>query len=118
MKIVLHQQDSLILVKSADILYCQSDNCYVTIHLFNRKKIMIVKSLKKFHQELPGYFIRVSQSFIINPLFIEKIDKKKKMIFLEGSGEVPFTISLKELILLIGNREDIISEQPVEFANS
>lgn len=114
MKIMLHQQDSLILVNSDDILYCQSDNCYVTIHLYNKKQVVIVKSLKKFQQYLPNDFIRVSQSFIINPMFMEKIDKKKKLICLEGNNEVPFTLSLKELILLLGNEGDVYTQNLIK----
>lgn len=114
MKIMLHQQDSLILVNTDDILYCQSDKCYITIHLFNRNKVMIAKSLCKFQRSLPSYFIRVSESFFINPLFIEKIDKKKKIICLEGNIQVFMTISLKELIFLIGKREDAYTWNPIK----
>lgn len=107
-KIVLHQQDSLIFIRHSDIMYCQSDNCYTSIHLINNNKFIIVKSLKKFHQELPFQFIRVSQSYVINQDFIEKIDKKRKRIKLEGEKEIPFTVTLKELISLLKDNVDVI----------
>ena len=98
---MLPQQDTIVFVHPDEILYCQSDNCYTNIYLLNGKRILIVKSLTKFHKELPREFIRVNQSFLVNRVFVQCIDKKKKIIVLDCNKEVPFTISLKELLLLL-----------------
>lgn len=100
-KIMLSQQESIIFVKHEDILYCQSDSCYTKIFLVNKKHILIVKSLIKFHKVLPRHFVRVNQSFIVNKLFVERIDKKKKTIQLEGNHNIPFSTTLKELLSLL-----------------
>lgn len=100
-KIMVSQQDSIFFINSKDIIYCQSDNCYTNIFLINGEKLLIVKSLKRFHQELSTRFVRVSQSFIINTLYISRINKKKKVILLNEYKEIPYTITLRELLILI-----------------
>ena len=100
-KIMLSQQDSIIFVKHEEILYCQSDNCYTKVYLLNKTRLLIVNSLTKFHKELPSHFVRVNQSFIVNKFFVESIDKKKKTIQLEGNQDIPFTITLKDLLGLL-----------------
>lgn len=105
-KIMLSQQDSIFFVKQQEIVYCQSDNCYTKVFLQNQKRILIVKSLTRFHKELPDQFVRVNQSYIINKAFVTRIDKKRKTIWLEGELEIPFTLSLKELLGLIVNNEN------------
>ena len=106
---MLSQQDAILFVKQEDIVYCQSDNCYTRIVLLDKKKILIVKSLTKFHKELPDQFVRVNQSFVINKIFVNRIDKKKKTIWLEGDLEIPFTITLRDLLHLM--KEDMDTDE-------
>lgn len=99
-KIVISQQDYVFFLKPSNIILCQSDNCYTTIHMEDGTKILVVKSLTKFHRELPNdMFIRVNQSFLINKLFISGINKKKKYITVEKDIQIPYTITLKELMV-------------------
>lgn len=99
---MLPQQNSITFVTPLDIVYCQSDNCYTNIFLGDGKRIMIVKSLSKFEKELPGnFFLRVNQSFLVNKSFVSTINKKERMIALTQGALIPFTIRLKELLLLM-----------------
>lgn len=100
-KIMLSRQEMISFVNPEEIIYCQSDNCYTNVHLLGGKRILFVKSLTKLHKELPAEFIRVNQSFVVNKKHIDCIDKKKRVIILEGNKEVPFTITLKELLSLL-----------------
>lgn len=49
-----------------DIIYIQSDSEYVRYFLENGKKIMEHQSLSKLATTLPGHFLRVHRSFIVN----------------------------------------------------
>ncbi|PTR01149.1 LytTr DNA-binding domain-containing protein [Mucilaginibacter yixingensis] len=99
-KIVIAQQSHIYFVNTEDIVYCQSDDCYTNIHLVDNNKILLVKSLTKFHKELPQeVFLRVNQSNLINKAFVKTIDRKKKLIELANNNKVPFTISLKDLLV-------------------
>ena len=100
-RITLPQQDSILFVNTHEIVYCQSENCYTHVYLLNGKRILVVKSLTKFHQELTPGFIRVSQSYVINRSFIEGIDKKKKAVILNNESLIPFTTTLKDLLAMM-----------------
>lgn len=100
-KLMLSQQNSIVFVLPREIVYCQSDNCYTNIYLSGGRRILIVKSLTKFHKELPTDFIRVNQSYLINKEYIVSIDKKKRSISLTGDKEIPYTIALKKLLNFI-----------------
>ncbi|HEX8019282.1 LytTR family DNA-binding domain-containing protein [Mucilaginibacter sp.] len=102
-KIIISQQNRIYFIKPEEILFCRSDSCYTNIHFLQEKQILTVKSLTKLHKELLSEdFLRVNQSFIINRRFIQSIDKKKRCIELENGELIPFTVSLKELLLMIG----------------
>jgi len=107
-KIVVAQQNKIIFIKPEEIIFCQSDSCYTNIYLVGDRQILIVKSLTKFHKELLSKaFIRVNQSFIINKNFIQSVDKKKRCIELESGQIVPFTVSLKQLLLMMRQEADL-----------
>jgi DNA-binding LytR/AlgR family response regulator len=99
-KIILSQQNIIHFVDPSEIIFCQSDNCYTSLYLTNGERHVIVKSLTKFLLELNSdSFIRVNQSYLINKNHIRRIDKKKKSIDLINNYSIPFTVSLKNLML-------------------
>ena len=100
-KIIIHHQDVIHFIDPNLILYCQSDNCYTNVYLAEGEKYLVVMSLSKFAKELGSQFIRVNQSFLINSRYIKKINKKNKTVVLMNRLEVPFTITIKNLMLLI-----------------
>lgn len=101
-KIIINSQDQLRFVAQHDITHCKSDNCYTTIYLNNKDEHVICKSLTKVFKELDQKtFIKVNQSYIVNKHHITMIDKKKKLVELNGSSKVPFTTSIGVLLELI-----------------
>lgn len=59
--------------KTDDIIYCQADGNYCTIHLVNHQKQVISKNLKEFENLLAGSgFCRVHNSFLINLQHVQK----------------------------------------------
>ena len=105
-KIIVQTQDRVRIISANEIAYCKSDNCYTFINLANGDSVLICKSLTKFSLQLdPAIFARVSQSYLVNTLFIRSIDKRNKQIELENSVVIPFTTSVKQLL------DSIIYEQ-------
>lgn len=101
-KIIIPQQDVIHFVDPFQILFCQSDSCYVSIYLSDGRRHLVVKSLSKFSKELsPEIFIRVNQSFVVNKTYITSIDKRKRSIKLIQDHDIPFTVTIKELMLMI-----------------
>ncbi|WP_207535314.1 LytR/AlgR family response regulator transcription factor [Desertivirga arenae] len=101
-KLIIHSQDELRFVAHSEIVYCKSDNCYTSIHLLSGQEEVICKSLKKVSEQLAGEtFIRVNQSYLVNKGFIKSVDKKRKLIGLEGDIKIPFTITINQLLIMI-----------------
>lgn len=101
-KITIAQQDTIHFLDVSEIVYCQSDNCYTNLFLNNNEHLMVVKSLAKFSSELNSRdFIRISQSYLINKNYIKRINRRRKSINLNNLYDLPFTITLKELLMLL-----------------
>lgn len=73
------------------ILYCQSDLKYT---VFVTDSGMLVRKLEKLQDVEDMYlwdFIRVHQSFLINPHKVKRIDKTKNEIILLDNTRIPFS---------------------------
>ena len=106
-RIILSQQDNIFFVHPEEILFCQSDSCYTNIHLTTGIRVLIVKSLTKFQNELSTKdFIRVNQSYLVNRRFVKSIDKRKRCLELENNHVIPFTVTLKHLLGMMGKNVD------------
>lgn len=78
-RIALTHNDGLIFVPTAEIIYCEAESNYTSIHLADGKKIVVSKVLKELDEALSGPdFYRVHSSFLIN------INRIKK--FVRGDG--------------------------------
>lgn len=98
-KLIISEKHFVYLISHESIAFCESDNCYTTIHLTDGNKYLAARSLAKLCTEdlnVPC-FIRVNQSYLINRNHINTIDKRKKLIKMTGDYNIPFTINLKTL---------------------
>lgn len=101
-KLIIPSQDYLRFVGQNEIILCKSDNCYTSVYLISGEELVICKSLTKLSLQLhPTIFIRINQSYLVNREFIKLINKKKKHIELTNDKQIPFTITIKELLYLI-----------------
>lgn len=75
-RIALPVGQELFLVDVADILYCESDGSYVTVHLTQGKPILLSKSLRDFEELLNNpQFFRAHNSFLVNLKQVQRIVK-------------------------------------------
>jgi two-component system, LytTR family, response regulator len=82
----------LVKVKLSEIQYIKGLREYVTVHTPDRK-IMSLQSMKNLEQELPEYFVRVHNSYIISLHAIQTIGKGE----IEVAGEkIPIGITYKK----------------------
>ena len=66
-KIGIAMVDKIVFVNISDILYCEANGVYTTVHLFDGKKIMASKTLGDFESQLnTGKFFRIHHSTLIN----------------------------------------------------
>jgi two-component system LytT family response regulator len=63
----LPASDGLDFVPASSIVYCQSEGNYAHIHLQDRPKMLVTRTLRELEEQLPpGLFFRVHNSFLIN----------------------------------------------------
>lgn len=78
-RIALTTGDGLLFVSTADIIYCQAESNYTTVHLVNGTKMMVSKVLKDLEEALAGSdFYRIHHSYLINLNHVQK--------FVRGEG--------------------------------
>ena len=66
---------------------------YVVVHTAD-KKIMTLQSMKNLEEELPDYFVRVHNSFIVSIHAIQSIGKNEIEV---GGENIPLGMTYKKL---------------------
>lgn len=100
-KVVLKTSDKIHVVEINQIIRCESDNAYTTFYLQNEKSIMVSKSIKHYDEMFKDQqFIRVHQSHLINPNFINYFNKQDGgfLVMSDGSN-VPVSNQKRPLLL-------------------
>lgn len=102
-RIVLKTSDAINIVDVSDIAFCRSESNYTTFHFTNGSKIMISKVLKEYEELLTEYgFFRPHHSFLVNLLFISKLDKSDGgFLILKDGTEVPVSLRRKKKLIQV-----------------
>jgi two-component system LytT family response regulator len=105
-KIIIRNADSISLVSVKDIVYCESDSNYTTVHLSGQQKIVVSSTLKEYEELLTDYgFFRVHKSFLINLRCIARFEKAEGgTVILENDTRIPVASRKRELFLEMLNR--------------
>lgn len=100
-RLVLNTQDSIYVVNIAEIVSCRADKNYTEVHVLNKKKIVISKTLKEFEGMLTGCgFFRTHQSHLINIKHIVRYEKGLGgTIIMQDSSRIPVSSRKKDLFL-------------------
>ncbi len=99
-KIALSTKESIELVDSKDIVFCESDSNYTMVYIGDRKKL-ISKTLKEFEELLvPHNFFRTHQSFLVNTEHIKEYARHEGGYLVMSNGKhVPVSRNRKESVL-------------------
>lgn len=65
-----------------DVVYLQADNNTTDFHLQNGKKLTAYKTLKHYENNLPSFFYRIHNSYIVNSNFVSRINTGKSLCYL------------------------------------
>jgi DNA-binding LytR/AlgR family response regulator len=83
------------------ILFLKADVNYTIFHLKDGKKVMSSTTLKRHASELYlSRFLRVSKSFLLNPVFIESIEKVGKHATVKMTNGSQMKISRRRLSII------------------
>jgi len=105
-KIIVRNSDSIFLVNVSDILYCESDVNYTTMHLLGHPPIIVSNTLKEYEEMLTDYgFFRVHKSYLINLKHISRFEKAEGgAVVLEDNSRIPVASRKKEMLLEMFDR--------------
>jgi len=105
-KIVLHTFEGMHVVETADIIRCQSDDCYTNFYLNSGKRIIVSKTLKEIEEQLTGKdFIRPHKSHLINLQYIKTVVRNDGgYIIMKDGTEIPISRRKKEMVMDIINK--------------
>jgi two-component system LytT family response regulator len=100
-KIIIKTFDNIHLVPVDEILYCESDGSYTTVHILNQEKIIVSAYLKDYEEMLSDSgFFRVHKSYLINLGFIRRFEKAEGgYIILEGDVKIPVASRKREQLM-------------------
>lgn len=99
-KIAVPVSEGLEFIKVNDIIYAQSQNNYSLLILNNGEQLLFSKTLKDVENTLKKYyFIRIHQSYLINPNYMKKYFRNDGgSILMENGKTLPISQSKKESI--------------------
>jgi len=76
-KIILNTNTNIYVIEINQLVHCESVGNYTTVHIKEKDKVMISKTLKEFEGMLSPYgFFRIHQSHLINMEYVETYEKK------------------------------------------
>ncbi|WP_313777830.1 LytTR family DNA-binding domain-containing protein [Flagellimonas meishanensis] len=83
-----------------EILYLKSDNNTTDFVMKDGRVVSAFKTLKSFEDMLPKSFIRIHQSYILNSVYVSRINYGRSICTLrnEQQEEIPFTKTYKDKI--------------------
>lgn len=63
-------------VRSEELMYCESDNNYTTVHLRGRSPVLVSKPIRWLEDKLPGgLFVRIHKCYLINLCYLREYFK-------------------------------------------
>lgn len=107
-RLVFKTKSESFYLKPEEILYCESENNYTTIHLLNGKSILLSKTIKSIDETLQslGTFLRVHRSYIVNLDFVEKFNSFESTLLLRNNVSIDVSErKRKEFLDIFGRKE-------------
>lgn len=91
------RQESYAIARES-IIYCQSDLKYTVLIMDNGTIIRKLSKLQEIEDNLLWNFVRVHQSFLINPKRITGIDKRENEIIMDGGFRIPYSKKYSKVV--------------------
>lgn len=100
-KVAIPIADGLEFIEVDSIIYCQSQSNYTNICTIDDRSFLISRTLKDVDRHLCKYsFIRVHQSYLINPNLIEKYCRNDGGYLIMFNGhKIPISNSKRSVIV-------------------
>jgi len=82
-----------------DVIYLKADNNTTDFYMQNGKKLTAYKTLKHYENNLPSFFYRIHNSYIVNSNYVSRINTGKLLCYLDNNDvSVSFSKTFKDSI--------------------
>jgi two-component system LytT family response regulator len=100
-QIALRTHDSIHVVDTSQILYCEADRNYTTFHFEHRSALLVSGSIGEYEEMLgQSAFLRIHQSFLVSKQRIERFDRADGGWLVLHSGQrLPVSSRKKDALL-------------------
>ncbi|CCG53549.1 Two-component system response regulatory protein, LytTR family [Flavobacterium indicum GPTSA100-9 = DSM 17447] len=98
-KININLDGKIIYLEPEEIVYCESDGNYTTIHLNTGKSLLVTQQLKQIEDKLSDEFFRIHNSYIVNLNKITEYIKADGYVILCNSAKIPVSRQKKAILL-------------------
>lgn len=100
-KIILRTTESIHLLEVSNIICCDSDNSYTTVHTVEGEHIIVSRTLKEYEEMLTECgFYRIHKSYLINLVHIKRFDRQDGgYIILTNGLKVPVASRKRDEVL-------------------
>lgn len=100
-KLVLRDLDQIQVVAMADIIRCESDGRYTTVHFTGaRPQFTVSVHLLEYERMLASSgFLRIHRSHLINLAHLQRVDKREMVVHLTDDHRVPVSTRKRDELL-------------------
>ncbi len=95
------------IIKFNEIMYLEADNNSTDFKIRDGSTVTAYKTLKHFENQLPGNFLRIHKSYIVNIHYVSRIFFSKSKCFLTSNEQLPFSNSYRASVEAILVRNGI-----------
>ena len=85
-KVRFNTTTGFILLHPEEVLWCEADHNYTTIHTPAGKPVVISLNLAAVEEKLPSGFTRISRSILINTRYLVSVHRRNKTCTLRWQG--------------------------------
>jgi two-component system LytT family response regulator len=96
-KIAFHVQNGVEFIDPMVVTHLQAQSNYTTIHCQNRR-IMVSKTLKDIARIFPANFLRIHQTYLVNPQHIQTYLRHDQELKLDNGMLIPVSRSGKTVM--------------------
>lgn len=91
-KILLNTDQELRMIRTEEIVFCESEGSYTCVYLTSNSRLMVSKNLKHLQSLLPSSgFFRIHHSYLINMEHFKLLDKAQSQVQMKSGQSLPLS---------------------------
>jgi two-component system, LytTR family, response regulator len=96
-KLALPYQHGYIFIEINDIVFAESDDCYVRLYLLSGEMYLVTKSLRELEETLDSQqFFRIHRQYLVNKTKVKRYNKADSIVILSTNKELPIARNRRE----------------------